>query len=148
VDPQVPSEDAQGAGREPYGAVGVTAGAATRDDRQPTVEPAVQLRVDPARREVGEVRGDRGQPVDAGAAPPSRLYGRPGTVARPLPIPDEPWIIDSRVLRPPGALLREPLSVSDGIAMISVRGDTESDVIDRLAQVTETALRASASADS
>src|SRR5664279_299427 len=69
----VGGEGRQGAGGQRDGAVGVAAGAAAIDERQPPVEPVQGAAV--AAGQVGHVRGDRGQPEHARAALPGAGAG-------------------------------------------------------------------------
>src|SRR5664280_1257085 len=62
----VGGEGCEGAGGQRDGAVGVAAGAAAMDQWQPPAEPGQGAAV--AAGQVGHVRGERGQPEDAGAA--------------------------------------------------------------------------------
>jgi L-amino acid ligase C-terminal domain 2 len=63
------------------------------------------------------------------------IYAGPGVLRAPVPVPAEPWVIEARVLARPGDRLRTPRSCGDGVALVSVRGDTEVEVADRLAAV-------------
>jgi hypothetical protein len=72
------------------------------------------------------------------------LYAGPGVVREPIPIPEEPWVVQARALASAGTRREAPVSVSDGVALVSVRGDTEAEVIDRLTEViARTAVRVS-----
>jgi hypothetical protein len=63
------------------------------------------------------------------------LYAGPGVLQRPLTPPDEPWVLECQVLARPGDRLARPENCNDAVAIVSVRGDTEDEVIRRLDHV-------------
>jgi hypothetical protein len=67
------------------------------------------------------------------------IYAGPGALLEPIEVPSEPWVIEAQVRAGPGARLTGPASCGDGVATISVAGDSEADVAQRLAAVIETA---------
>jgi hypothetical protein len=66
------------------------------------------------------------------------LYSGPTPLRGPIRVPDEPWVLEAQILAQPGDTLSAPTNCNDAIAIVSVRGDSEGEVIDRLATVTET----------
>lgn len=81
--------------------------------------------------------------VPAPAAVPDHLtgfvvvYAGPGTLRAPIQVPDEPWVLEAQILAKPGERLTGPANCNDAVAIVSVRGDSEADVIDRLASTAE-----------
>ncbi|MFK8850750.1 hypothetical protein [Streptomyces sp. Ac-502] len=65
------------------------------------------------------------------------LYAEPGRVLRTPEVPDEPWITEAQILVQEGDLLAPPARYSDAAAIVSVRGDTEAQVMSRLAALAE-----------
>ncbi len=65
------------------------------------------------------------------------IYCGPGVLREPVRVPEEPWILEAQILAEPGDLLSAPANCNDAIAIVSVRGDSEQEVLDRLAIVTE-----------
>lgn len=63
------------------------------------------------------------------------LYAGPGILQRPLTPPDEPWVLECQVLARPGDRLDRPENCNDAVAIVSVRGDTEDEVVRRLDHV-------------
>ncbi|MFJ8624932.1 ATP-grasp domain-containing protein [Kitasatospora sp. NPDC093550] len=63
------------------------------------------------------------------------IYADAGVLQRPLTPPDEPWVLECQVLARPGDRLARPENCNDAVAIVSVRGDTEEEVIRRLDQV-------------
>jgi biotin carboxylase len=60
------------------------------------------------------------------------IYAPTGILRAPIRIPDEEWVIDANVFARAGDRRRRPARASDVVALASVRGRTESEVIDRL----------------
>ncbi|MFF8784452.1 ATP-grasp domain-containing protein [Streptomyces sp. NPDC015125] len=79
--------------------------------------------------------------VPASPAPAAHLtgftviYAGAGVLEQPLTPPDEPWVLERQILAAPGDTLSEPENCNDAVAIISVRGDTEDEVVQRLNQV-------------
>ncbi|MFI2235921.1 ATP-grasp domain-containing protein [Streptomyces chrestomyceticus] len=65
------------------------------------------------------------------------LYAEPGRVLRTPVVPDEPWITEAQILVGEGDLIDPPTRYSDAAAIVSVRGDTEAQVMSRLAALAE-----------
>ncbi|MYW47265.1 ATP-grasp domain-containing protein [Streptomyces sp. SID161] len=63
------------------------------------------------------------------------IYAGAGVLQRPLTPPDEPWVLECQVLARPGDRLERPENCNDAVAIVSVRGDSEDEVIRRLDQV-------------
>lgn len=65
------------------------------------------------------------------------IYSGPGVLREPIRVPDELWVLEAQILAKPGDLLAAPVNCNDGVAIVSVRGDSEQEVIDRLAIVAD-----------
>ncbi|MFF7361539.1 ATP-grasp domain-containing protein [Streptomyces sp. NPDC008125] len=63
------------------------------------------------------------------------IYADAGVLQQPLTPPDEPWVLECQVLARPGDRLTRPENCNDAVAIVSVRGDSEDEVIQRLDQV-------------
>jgi hypothetical protein len=56
------------------------------------------------------------------------LYAEPGRLA-------EPWVLEAQIMAQPGEELADPVNANAGVAIVTVRGDTETEVTERLAEV-------------
>lgn len=65
------------------------------------------------------------------------IYAGPGVLRAPIQAPDAPWVIEARIFAQPGDRLGDPRSCGEGIALVSVSGIDEAEVIDRLTSVVE-----------
>ncbi|ANP48591.1 biotin carboxylase [Streptomyces griseochromogenes] len=65
------------------------------------------------------------------------IYADAGVLQRPLTPPDEPWVLECQVLARPGDRLSRPENCNDAVAIVSVRGGSEDEVIRRLDRVGE-----------
>lgn len=65
------------------------------------------------------------------------IHAGPGVLREPIKIPDKPWVVEARILAQPGSWLPVPTGCSEGVAVVSVRGSTEDEVISRLEEVVE-----------
>jgi hypothetical protein len=65
------------------------------------------------------------------------IYAGPGVLRAPIQPPDVPWVIEARIFAQAGDRLRDPRSCGEGIALVSVSGIDEAEVIDRLASAVE-----------
>jgi biotin carboxylase len=74
------------------------------------------------------------------------VYAEPTVLRRPLDVPDEPWVLEAQVPVRPGDVIAEPVNCNDAVAIVSVRGDTEDEVITRMATVVDR-VRASLTTD-
>lgn len=63
------------------------------------------------------------------------IHAGPGILLEPIVVPDEKWVVEARILARPGQLLPAPASCNSSVAVVTVRGDTEAEVISRLAEV-------------
>ncbi|HVB41887.1 MAG TPA: ATP-grasp domain-containing protein [Streptosporangiaceae bacterium] len=68
------------------------------------------------------------------------IYADPGVLREPIEPLAEPWVIESKILAKPGAQLSSPGRCADAVAIISVTGDTEAEVISRLDTVVRTTV--------
>lgn len=66
------------------------------------------------------------------------IHAGPGILREPIKVPGKPWVIEARALAQPGSMLEAPESCSEGVAVVSVRGDTEAEVTSRLTEAVET----------
>jgi biotin carboxylase len=62
------------------------------------------------------------------------MYSRPGVVAEPVSPPSVPWLLETQILVKQGDRLSAPGNNNDGVAIVTVRGDTEAEVIARIAE--------------
>lgn len=67
------------------------------------------------------------------------IHAGPGILLEPIVVPGEEWVVEARIRARPGELLPVPGSCNSSVAVVTVRGDTEAEVIDRLAQVVDAA---------
>lgn len=67
------------------------------------------------------------------------IHAGPGVLLEPIVIPDEPWVVEARILARPGHLLPTPTSCNDCVAVVTVRGSTEAEVASRLDEVVKMA---------
>lgn len=74
------------------------------------------------------------------------IHAGPGVLLEPIKVPDEPWLVEARALAQPGSRLEVPDSCSEGVAVVSVRGDTEAEVTSRLTEAVQ-GTRVKVSAD-
>jgi biotin carboxylase len=65
------------------------------------------------------------------------LYSGAGLLTEPIVPPAEPWVLEAQILAAPGEQLSRPRNCNDAVAVISVRGDSETEVINRLTEVIE-----------
>jgi hypothetical protein len=63
------------------------------------------------------------------------IHAGPGILLEPIVVPDEPWVVEARILARPGSPLSAPTSCNNCVAVVTVRGDTEAEVASRLAEV-------------
>lgn len=63
------------------------------------------------------------------------IHAGPGILLEPIEVPDAPWVVEARILARPGDLLAAPTSCSNCVAVVTVCGSTEAEVIGRLAEV-------------
>lgn len=73
------------------------------------------------------------------------IHAGPGVLREPIKVPDQPWVVEARSFAEAGSLLQAPDSCSEGVAVVSVRGDTEGEVTSRLTEaVKATSIKVSA----
>lgn len=73
------------------------------------------------------------------------IHAGPGVLREPIKLPDQPWVVEARSFAQPGSLLQAPDSCSEGVAVVSVRADTEAEVTSRLREaVKATSIKVSA----
>ncbi|MDQ2837818.1 MAG: ATP-grasp domain-containing protein [Actinomycetota bacterium] len=60
------------------------------------------------------------------------IYAGPGRVVALPPPPAEDWVIEVQLVVEPGTLLGPPVDWGDAVAVVTVRGDTEAEVRQRL----------------
>lgn len=66
------------------------------------------------------------------------IHAGPGVLREPIKAPDKPWVVEARTLAQPGSLLEAPDSCSEGVAVVSVRGNNEAEVANRLTEAVKT----------
>ena len=77
------------------------------------------------------------------------IHAGPGVLREPIKVPDEPWVVAARALAQPGSRLEAPDSCSEGVAVVSVRGNTEAEVTHRLREAVKmTSIKVSAASTS
>lgn len=75
----------------------------------------------------------RPEPADDHLTGWAVIYSAPGIVAVPVTPPAEPWLLEAQILVKPGDRLSAPANNNDGVAIVTVRGSTEHEVIERIA---------------
>jgi hypothetical protein len=60
------------------------------------------------------------------------LYGGPGRVVAIPPVPPEDWVVEAQLVAQPGQLLDPPADWGDAVAVVTVRGETQAQIRERL----------------
>lgn len=65
------------------------------------------------------------------------IYAEHGILREPIVTPDEPWIIESQIRAAVGDTVRRPQVWGGAVAIVTVRGTTEAEILARLDRVVE-----------